>query len=74
MNIKINTQPRIVNSNITLRELVTIMEIDALKCAIKINNEPVGQHSFETFVLHEGDNIEYELRVTGMPQISPNFI
>jgi thiamine biosynthesis protein ThiS len=74
MNIKINGQSRVMNSYITLRELLTIMNIDALRCVIKVNNELVGQHSFETFALRAGDNVDYESRVTGIPQISPNFI
>lgn len=74
MNIKINGQPQVVNSCTTLSELITIMHIDALRCVIKVNNERVGQHSFETFALRAGDNIDYQSCVTGIPQISPNFM
>ena len=44
-----------------------------MKIYIVLNQHP-RPHSFETFSLHEGASIEYELRVTEIPQISPNFI
>ncbi len=73
MKIKINGQICVVNSDIRLRELLTTMKIDAQRYMIMVNNQSVMQGYFDTFILYEGDRIDYELRVTGIPQISPNF-
>ena len=73
MKIKINGHPRTVNSYITLKDLTTIMDINTARFALSVNNESITQQALDTFVLQEGDRVDYELRVTGIPQISPNF-
>ncbi len=74
MKIKINGQPRTVNNCITLRDLAIMMDINTVRFALRVNNESITQHAIDTFILEEGDCVDYELRVTGTPQINPNFI
>ena len=73
MKIKINGQIHVVNRDIKLGELLTTMKIDAQRYIIMVNNQSVMRAYFESYVLYKGDRVDYELRVTGIPQIHPNF-
>lgn len=58
MNITVNGEPRDMNENTTVADLVDALDLVGKRIAVEINEELVPRSTFADHPIREGDHIE----------------